>query len=227
MDHSSSSWPELVRTLDPKMSKFAFVVGASRGIGEAVAVELARAGYSLYLFARSKPHLDSVTQQCLTAAKSAGHVQSRFEARGVDVLDEQQHIAVLSQCLGEIGNNLHSLVYAAGVFSVAHAGLDAGSFSQRYSNVFGLNVAGCFRSVNICYSALIAAGQKDGSSVVFLSSAAAKDTFPMPAHGLYFASKAAVSKFAMCLQNEVRHYGVKVRDCWLLLTFNRSRRITA
>jgi 3-oxoacyl-[acyl-carrier protein] reductase len=80
--------------------KFAVVTGASRGIGRAIAVDLARAGADVALFGRDLPALEETQAACAAAREGA-----RTKIHVVDVTDEAavaEHIGQMTAAVGRI-----------------------------------------------------------------------------------------------------------------------------
>jgi len=80
--------------------KFAIVTGASRGIGRAIAVDLARAGADVALFGRDLAALEETQAACAAAREGA-----RTKIHVVDVTDEAamaEHVARMAAAVGRI-----------------------------------------------------------------------------------------------------------------------------
>jgi 3-oxoacyl-[acyl-carrier protein] reductase len=80
--------------------KFAVVTGASRGIGRAIAVDLARAGADVALFGRDLAALEETQAACTAAREGA-----RTKIHVVDVTDEAavaDHIGQMVSAVGRI-----------------------------------------------------------------------------------------------------------------------------
>jgi 3-oxoacyl-[acyl-carrier protein] reductase len=80
------------------IGKIAVVTGASRGIGRAIAVDLARAGADVALFGRDEAALDETAAACRAVragARAATHV--------VDVSDEAAVNAAIAEVLAGVG----------------------------------------------------------------------------------------------------------------------------
>ena len=83
--------------------KVAIVTGGARGIGRAIAVELARAGYYLVINYRAN---DQAAQETLEMIRAAGSVTNPERSHLVSPLllrDESQHQPVEARC--ELGGD--------------------------------------------------------------------------------------------------------------------------
>lgn len=90
------------------MNKKALITGASRGIGRAVAIELANAGYDIWINYRSS---DKAAEEVYEAVVKVG---ARAKLLKFDVADRQEVRSVLIPVLKEEGN-LDILVNNAGI----------------------------------------------------------------------------------------------------------------
>ena len=157
--------------------RVALVTGASRGIGAAVARELARRGAHVILTARTVGGLEEVDD----AIKAAGAAATLAP---LDLLKLDQ-IDVLGASIYDRFKNLDILVCAAGMLGaltpVAHAG------PEDWRRVFDLNVHANQRLLR-SFDPLLK--QSDAGRAVFITSGAASGDFPFMA--AYGASKAAL-----------------------------------
>lgn len=176
------------------------VTGASRGIGAAVAVHAARAGWN-------------VAVNCRRERQAAERVAEAVRAEGrraivvpADVADEAQIIAMFAAVDEQLGP-LHGLVNNAGVVDVA-ARVEQMS-AGRLARMWAINLSG---SVLCAREAIHRMGRQhggEGGAIVNLSSAAARVGSP----GLYLdysMSKAAIDHFTTGLAREVAADGIRV-----------------
>ena len=91
------------------MTKYAVVTGASRGLGKAIALAVARAGYFVFLVARKAETLEPV----LTEIREAG---GDGEVAVADLLDETA-VAQLKSQIETKTDTLHLLAQVAGAFA--------------------------------------------------------------------------------------------------------------
>ena len=88
--------------------KTALITGASKGLGQAMAVALAEAGAGIALVSRDKTKLDDVASEI---RKSGG----RAEVFVADVGDETQVARVREEFTAKFGGKLHILINNAGI----------------------------------------------------------------------------------------------------------------
>ena len=174
-----------------------WLTGASSGIGEALAVELAGCGARLALSARRPDELERVRQRCLQAGAGAGDVL----VLPLDVTQLDQHQPALDRLLEHFGR-LDVLVNNAGR-SQRSAWADTQLEVDR--QLFELNV---FAPVALTRTALPALLARRGGQVAVVSSTAG--TCPVPCSGSYTGSKHALHGYFGALRSELSSSGLDV-----------------
>ena len=91
------------------MNKTAFVTGATKGIGQAIALRLAREGYHLYLLGRDQQALAQLAEECQRQG-----VKTRYAAG--DLLDGEFTANAVGEALAEF-EHIDVLINNAGVAS--------------------------------------------------------------------------------------------------------------
>lgn len=173
-----------------------FLSGASRGIGRAMAVALARAGATVFLVARNSADLEVTADECKRVRPSV-----RVKCCAIDVTDDRALQEAVALCVNTFGT-VHSCVHNVGLNEQVAI---TGDLSQ-WDRVFDVNL----RSVVHLTKYLLPHMLQGGGAFVFLSSMLAK-TFPMvPGHSPYITAKCAITGFADSLFCEVREYNVRV-----------------
>ncbi len=169
------------------------VTGASKGIGKAIAVALARDGFDLILWARSEDQLAQVKQQCEEFGVSA-HTQC------VDVSQWQM--------VHEASTRFAHSEPLAGVVINAGIGvwqpLDKVSIEQWHETQ-AVNLNGAFYTLKGTMPGLSRAGS--GRVVVIGSDAS---VFPFPDRTAYCASKWGLAGLVESLREELRPSGVSI-----------------
>jgi NAD(P)-dependent dehydrogenase (short-subunit alcohol dehydrogenase family) len=169
------------------------VTGASRGIGAAIALELARRGFRVACLTRKGAGPE--------AAVAAG-LARRFVNRACDVNDEASMRAALAAVAAE--GVLHGLVNNAGIH------LDAPSHEMEtamYERVMQTNATAVFTTCREAYPYLAKAG---GATIVNIGSFF--DKVGVKRNLAYCASKAAVGAMTRCLAVEWASKGIRVID---------------
>ena len=173
----------------------ALVTGASRGIGRAVALALAGAGYAVALGARDRDALARVADE-ITA------IGGRALAVTIDVTDRSSVEAAVGRAEDELGA-IGVLVNNAGVQRLG-AALDY--TDHDWDTVLGTNLTGAFRVAQTVARRMVATGH--GGVIVNIASTAGLVAFPERI--AYAASKAALIMVTRCLALELAPYAIRV-----------------
>ncbi len=178
-----------------KPSRVAIVTGASRGIGRAIAENLARRGFTIAVVYRQN---DDAARQTVSAIESLGGRSSLFH---VDVTDEKEVAMLFERVDHELGP-LDALVCNAGI---TRDGLFATATTEDYEQLFRTNVQGV---VHCCREASRRFISRRKGVIVNVSSVAA--TRPGRGQALYAASKGAIESLSKALAAELAPRGIRV-----------------
>lgn len=176
-------------------AKVIAVTGASRGIGAAIAIELARRGFTVACLTRKGvgPETSDVPEGAAL----------NFVNRACDVTDETSVRRALAEVALETGA-IHGLVNNAGIH------LDGPSHTlatQTYEKVMATNATAVFATSREIYPHLVKAG---GGLIVNIGSF--YDRIGVKRNLAYCASKAAVGAMTRCLAVEWAAKGIRVVD---------------
>jgi NADP-dependent 3-hydroxy acid dehydrogenase YdfG len=178
----------------------AFVTGASSGIGEATAHELAARGARVALVARRRDRLEDL----------AGRIAADHEAPLVieaDVSERDQATAAVEQTVRELGR-LDTVINNAGVMLLGPA-VDAPV--EEWERMLSVNVAGLLYCAHAALPHLLRAAQ-DGprqvADLVNISSVAGR--VARSGSGVYNLTKHGVGAFSESLRQEVTKRHVRV-----------------
>jgi short-subunit dehydrogenase len=172
-----------------------FITGASSGIGQALALRYAQAGWRLALVARR-------AEQLQAWAVAQGLDASRVGIYRADVADVDSIVAAGQACLQAQG--LPDVV-------IANAGISVGMDSAERADLdvmrdtFATNNTGLAATF---HPFLRRMRQRGSGTLVGIASVAA--IRGLPGHGAYCASKAAVVAYCESLRGECQRQGVKV-----------------
>lgn len=170
------------------------IVGASSGIGRALALELASPERKLGLVARRAVELDEVAAE---VRRKGGHAEIEV-CDASDVAAAQNAWLALNERLGAVD----AIVYAAGI--MPH--VEADEFNTaKDQQMIAVNVIGAMAWLNCAASDF----QKSGRGVICGIGSVAGDRGrrPSPAYG---ASKAALHTYLESLRNRLWLHGVRV-----------------
>jgi short-subunit dehydrogenase len=186
------------RALPPRgfEGKKAWIVGASSGIGEALAYELAARGCWLLLSARRVENLRRMIEKCLELGAPG------VEVLRLDVLDTEKHKTLAGFVWGKYGR-IDFLVNNAGR---SQRGLVEATPLEVTADLFKLNVLGVVSVTQACLPHMLA--QEGGGTVAITGSVAGKVGSPVSAS--YSATKWSIAGWSEALRHEVQSRGVRV-----------------
>jgi len=165
----------------------ALVTGASRGLGRAVALELARCGFDVLATMRSP-------EAGRDLPRLARELEGTIAVERLDVRDPDSI---------RVATGLQVLVNNAGV-ETAYLPVETTPI-EAWREVFETNVFGVVETLR---RALPELGQRNRAVVCNVTSASL--LFPMPFYAVYRASKAALAALGESLQAEMQAHGVRV-----------------
>ncbi|WP_445147294.1 oxidoreductase [Dyella sp. Tek66A03] len=166
----------------------ALVTGASSGIGEATAAQLAKAGYKVYGTSRR--------------GAQPGHEQLPYEMLSLDVTSDPSVEAAVDELIRREGR-IDLLVNNAG-FGVAPGAAEESSLDQARA-IFDTNFFGIVRMTR----AVVPHMRKQGSGRI-INIGSVLGFLPMPYGALYAATKHAIEGYSESLDHELRAKGIRV-----------------
>jgi NAD(P)-dependent dehydrogenase (short-subunit alcohol dehydrogenase family) len=176
--------------------KGALITGASRGLGAALAEELARAGARLALVARSEEDLLRVSAGIRAAGGEShplvGDVAGKREAHAI------------AGAAAAVAGPIELLVHNASELGPTPLRLLLDTECEDLGRVLEVNLVGPFRLTRIIAGSMALRGS---GLVVQISSDAASDAYPR--WGAYGASKAAADHLTRIWAAELRDAGVR------------------
>jgi NADP-dependent 3-hydroxy acid dehydrogenase YdfG len=173
----------------------AVVTGASSGIGEAIAVDLAKQGATVVATARRKDRLDAV------ASTSAN-----IHAVACDVADAASVKTMVEEVVARFGR-IDILVNNAGIGLTGYA---TQITLEEWKEMVDVNVMGVLNCTHVALNHLIAAakGPRGVADIVNISSVAGRKA--LPGSSVYAATKFAVNAFSDGLRQELASKHVRV-----------------
>ncbi len=175
--------------------KTAIVTGASRGIGQAVATELAAAGAAVVLAARS-------VEACAGNADEIRAAGGTAEAMACDVSDPDQVAGLIAETAERLGGP-DILINNAGM--VEPIGALADSDPAAWANNIAVNLLGVYHGIHAVLPRMQAAG---GGVIVNISSGAAHN--PLEGWAAYCSAKAGVAMLTRATALEYGTQGIRV-----------------
>lgn len=171
--------------------KSVLVTGATSGIGEATAIELARRGHQVFATARR-------TERLAALADNHPHVIPI----SMDVTDGDSVTAAVNQITQLQPTGVDVLINNAGLMLAGPVETTSDEEARRQfdTNVFGL--------LNVTRAILPGMRGRGAGRIINISSILGRTT--VPASGLYSASKHAVEALSDALRAELRPFGIDV-----------------
>lgn len=178
----------------------AVVTGAASGIGEAVALLLARHGARVVLLARRGQRLDELAAKITADGGAALAVVA-------DVTDDVS-VAAAAERIHEAYGAVDLVVNNAGV--MLGNPVEAGRLDE-WQRMLDTNVTGVLRVIRAFTGDLLAAAEDGrGADLVNISSVGAHLAFPN--YAVYGATKAAITHLSQCLRTEFGPRDVRVTN---------------
>jgi len=166
--------------------KVALVTGAGRGIGATMAIELGRCGAKVIVnYAKSSGPASKVVEENKSLGSDAIAIQA-------DVSQVSQTVRLFEEGV-EVFGGLDIVCSNAGVVSFGHL---SEITEEEFDRVFNINTRGQFFVAREAYKHLNSPGR------IILMSSNTADSFTVPKHSLYSASKAAINTFVRCLAKD-------------------------
>jgi NAD(P)-dependent dehydrogenase (short-subunit alcohol dehydrogenase family) len=182
----------------PLQGRVALVTGASRGIGAAVAVELARLGAHCVLTARSQGGLEETDDAIRQASGGEGATLLPLDLqRGADQIDMIGPTVV--QRFGRLDILVHAAATLIKLTPAAHI------MPKDWAEAVGVNLTATWRLIRTCDPPLRASDA--GRAVVITDSRARA---PRAYWGMYGATKAGMEHLALTWAEEVTKTPLRV-----------------
>jgi 3-oxoacyl-[acyl-carrier protein] reductase len=180
----------------PLQGSVALITGGSRGIGKAIARELAALGAAVSLCGRDNEKL-------MLAARELEANGAKVLARRADVTNEPEVRAFVEATEKQLGGITHL---------VNNAGTGGGGFGavqdrseQEWDQVMNTNLKSVFFVSRAVIPGMI---QRRGGNIINISSLAGKNTFA--GGGIYCASKWGLQGLSGCMAEDLRTHGIRV-----------------
>jgi citronellol/citronellal dehydrogenase len=183
----------------------AIVTGASRGIGRALALGLAKAGFSVVVAAKSTEPSEKLPGSIFTVAAEVEALGAEALPVKVDVRDADQIEAMTAQTLERFAR-IDVLVNNAG--ALHWAGI-TDTPPRRFDLVMGVNARAAFLCCRAVLPAMIRQG---GGHIVNMSPPL--DPAILPGRVAYGISKLGMTLLTLGLAEEVRQHNVAVNSLW-------------
>ncbi|MCF8450302.1 MAG: NAD(P)-dependent oxidoreductase [Taibaiella sp.] len=195
--------------------KTAFITGASRGIGEAIALRLAREGANIVVLGKSIKEDPRLGGTIHTVAQKVNEAGGRGLAVQCDIRDEEQVLSAVQQAIALFGG-IDILVNNASAISLSNT---EQTDTKRFDLVHDINVRGTFIVTKHCVPFL-----RKGTNPHILTLSPPIDMNPKwiaPYIG-YTMSKYNMSMMTLAWAEEFKQYGIAANSLWPVTTIATS-----
>jgi NAD(P)-dependent dehydrogenase (short-subunit alcohol dehydrogenase family) len=175
------------------------LTGGSRGIGEAIALQAAQAGYQVLLTFTSSEHAAAAVVARIRAEGGAAQVVQADTGRA----DHIQRLFAAADRLGPLA----VMVYNGGITGPSSTLADASN--ETLQQVIDVNLTGAMICSREAVRRMSTSSGGKGGSIVLISSRAAVYGSPGE-HIWYAASKGGIDSFTLGLSREVGAQGIRV-----------------
>lgn len=187
--------------------KTAFITGASRGIGKAIALRMAREGVNIAIAAKTAEPHPKLEGTIYTAAEEIEKAGGKALPIVVDVRSEEMVQGAIEKCVAEFGG-LDILVNNASAISLTQI---EGTTMKRYDLMHSVNVRGTFMCSKYAVPHL---KNSDNGHILTLSPPLNMKPEWFGAHLAYTMSKYGMSMVMLGLANELKSSGVAANCLW-------------
>ncbi len=175
--------------------KVAIVTGASRGIGEAIAVTLAEAGASVVVSSRKQENVETVAARI----REIGGAATALAAHTGDAAAVTTLVEATITTYGGVD------ILVNNAATNPHFGPVLTAEESHWDKTFDVNVKGYLRMIKACVPAMQARG---GGKIINMASIAGK--IPQPGMGVYCVTKAGVIMLTEVLAAELASLNIQV-----------------
>ncbi|KAK9293297.1 hypothetical protein L1049_021289 [Liquidambar formosana] len=180
--------------------KVVWITGASRGIGEVLAKQLASLGAKIIISARNEAELERVKKQL-----SGKHAPDEVKILPLDLTSGEDSLREIVQKAESLfsGSGVDYMIHNAAYERPKATALDVNEESLKAT--FNINVLGTISLTRLLAPSMLRRGR---GHFVVMSSAAGKS--PAPGQAVYSASKYALNGYFHTLRSELCQKGIKV-----------------
>lgn len=184
--------------------RVAIVTGASRGIGKAIAIALAREGARVVVAARTRMNLPAIAGTIAATAQEISSQGGRALAVRTDVTNEQSVMQMVEKTLEEWGCIDILVNNAATNFPSVFSEMQ----QLQWDKIMDVNLRGTV----LCTKAALPAMMRQGRGhIINISSVVTRELHHRPFTGIaYDVSKAAMNRLTLGLAEELKQYGIAV-----------------
>ena len=188
-------------------NKTVFITGASRGIGKAIAMRLAREGAQIVVAAKSVEEHPKLGGTIFSVAKEIEDAGGKALAVQCDIRDEEQIENAVKKTIETFGG-IDILINNASAISLTTT---EDTSLKKYDLMYDINVRGAFILSKACIPHL---KKSVNPHILTLSPPISLDAKWFAKHTAYTVSKYAMSMMAIGLASELKEYGIASNTLW-------------
>ncbi len=195
--------------------KTAFITGASRGIGEAIALRLAKEGANVVVVAKSVKEDPRLGGTIHTVAQKVNEAGGKGLAVQCDIRDEEQILAAVQQAVSVFGG-IDILINNASAISLSNT---EQTETKRFDLIHDINVRGTFLVTKHCVPFL---RKSANPHILTLSPPLDMDPKWIAPYVGYTISKFNMSMMTLGWAAEFKKYGIAANSLWPMTTIATS-----
>jgi len=188
-------------------NKTAFITGASRGIGRAIALELAKRGANIVIAAKTKEPHPKLSGTIDTVAKEVEDLGAKALALQVDIREEDIVEQAMQKAADKFGG-IDILINNASAISMTPT---TDTQMKRFDLMFGVNVRGTFMASQKAYQYLV---KSKNPHILNLAPPLNMDKRWFKDHVAYTMSKYGMSMCTLGMAEEFKSQKIAVNSLW-------------
>ncbi|MFL6480883.1 MAG: SDR family NAD(P)-dependent oxidoreductase [Nitrososphaera sp.] len=185
-----------------KSRRVAVVTGSSKGIGKAIAIEFAKAGYNIVLNARDEHELSKAAND---VEQTLGGIQERVTYLAGDISQESACSSLIDHTM-KIFGRIDVLVNNAGIGGAQKTVHDL--TSDEWDYVIDVNLKGTFLCTREALKRM--SNDSSGSDYSIINISSVHESIPQPQSVPYSASKGGMEMLTKTVALEVAAKGIRV-----------------
>ena len=197
----------MLRVMPTLKGKTVFITGASRGIGKAIGLRVARDGANVVIAAKSKVPNPKLPGTIYSAAEEIEKAGGKALAVPCDIRSEEEVQGAVKLAVERFGG-IDVLVNNASAIFLADT---AGTPMKRFDLMHGVNTRGTFLCTQTCLPHLLKA---ENPHVLVLSPPLSLRPRWFAPHVAYTMAKYGMSMCVLGMAEELRERGVAVNALW-------------
>jgi glucose 1-dehydrogenase len=186
-----------------KERRVAVVTGSSKGIGKAIALEFANAGYYVIINGRNKEELNQAAKDISNSIKDAGRIVS---IPG-DISQEHVCISLIESAVKQFGR-IDVLVNNAGIAGESKKIYEL--TEKDWDEVINVNLKGAFLCTREAVKNMMKDGNNNSNNYSIINISSVHEQTPQPESAPYAVSKGGMQMLTKTIALELAEKGIRV-----------------